>query len=42
VTEPSWECLAFRPIRWSRADTAATVEQIVEHNSAWDALCLEK
>lgn len=36
-----WECLAFRPIRWSREDTRETIDQIAEHNAVWDALCRE-
>lgn len=41
VTERAdrWECLAFRPIRWSREDTRETIDQIAEHNAVWDALC---
>ena len=42
ATEPGWECLAFRPIRWSRADTDATRRQVIEHNAVWDALCLKE
>ena len=36
-----WECLAFRPIRWSKHDTRQTVDQITEHNAVFEALCGE-
>lgn len=32
-------CSAFEPIRWSKADTDATIRQAKEHNAAWAALC---
>jgi len=36
-------CVAFRPITFSiRFDSAETVEQIVIHNAAWDAICMEQ
>lgn len=40
--EPSaggWECLAFRPIAWSRADTEETIRQVREHNAVWEEAC---
>lgn len=38
VTDTS--CTAFRKITYSASgDTAITVQQIREHNAAWDALC---
>lgn len=36
-----WYCHAFQPLYWDVRDTAETVRQIREHNSVWDALCLE-
>ena len=33
-------CEAFGPISHSSKDTDATVDQIIGHNAAWDALCL--
>lgn len=32
-------CGAFKPIKWSRGDTDGTLEQIHEHNAAYEALC---
>lgn len=32
-------CQAFRPIAWSRTDTAETVSATKQHNRAWCALC---
>lgn len=32
-------CGAFKPIKWSRADTDGTLAQIHEHNAAYEALC---
>lgn len=37
VTDTS--CRGFVPILYSRKDTAGTVQQVREHNAAWDALC---
>jgi hypothetical protein len=37
VTDTS--CGAFDPIRYSRKDTPATIQQAREHNAAYDALC---
>lgn len=37
VTDTS--CKSFVPIRYSRHDTAATIQQAIEHNAAYDALC---
>ena len=33
-------CEAFKPISYSSKDTDATVDQVIGHNAAWDALCL--
>ena len=41
-TEPrvvDTSCIAFEPIRASRADTEETRAQVKAHNAAWDALC---
>ena len=35
-----WECLAFRPIAWSGADTEETVRQVREHNAVWEEACM--
>jgi hypothetical protein len=32
-------CSAFEPIRWSKADTDATIRQVKGHNAAWAAIC---
>jgi hypothetical protein len=32
-------CESFEPIRWSKKDTAKTVEQVKEHNAAGKAIC---
>lgn len=32
-------CASFRPIGWSRDDTAETIRQVRAHNAAWDANC---
>ncbi|BEV43900.1 hypothetical protein CRBSH125_00830 [Afipia carboxidovorans] len=32
-------CSSFKPVRWSKSDTADTVAQIKEHNAAGKALC---
>lgn len=32
-------CGAFKPIKWSRADTDGTLAQIHAHNAAYEALC---
>jgi hypothetical protein len=32
-------CGSFRPVSWSRSDTAQTVAQIKEHNAAGKSLC---
>lgn len=32
-------CMAFGPLSFSRTDTAQTVNGILEHNAAWEALC---
>ena len=37
VTDTS--CLAFEPIRASRKDTPETLDQVRQHNAAWDTLC---
>lgn len=37
VTDTS--CGAFEPIRYSRKDTPATIQQAREHNAAYDTLC---
>lgn len=34
-------CEIFQPISWSNQDTEKTKDQIFEHNSVWDVLCLE-
>ncbi len=35
-------CLVFEPITYSLAnDTEETIQQIREHNAAWDSLCFE-
>lgn len=36
-TEPA--CLVFEPICASRADTEGTIEQIIGHNVAFEAMC---
>ena len=36
-TEPA--CLVFEPICASRADTEDTIEQIIGHNVAFEAMC---
>lgn len=36
-TEPA--CLVFEPICASRADTEDTIEQIIGHNVAYEAMC---
>ena len=41
INEPFWYCEAFRPITWVETDSAETLEQVIEHNSVWDALCGE-
>jgi hypothetical protein len=35
-------CSAFEPIRWSKADTHATIRQAKEHNAAWRTICIKK
>jgi hypothetical protein len=35
-------CSAFEPIRWSKADTDATIRQAKEHNAAWIILCASR
>jgi len=40
VTDTS--CRGFVPIHYSRKDTPATIQQVREHNAAWDALCKAK
>ena len=32
-------CIGFQPITYSSRDTPETIEQIVAHNAAWDAVC---
>ena len=32
-------CKSFKPITWSKADTAPTKLQVVGHNKAYDAIC---
>lgn len=32
-------CKSFVAIHYSRKDTAGTIQQVREHNAAWDALC---
>ncbi len=32
-------CRSFVPILYSRKDTPATIQQVREHNAAFDALC---
>ncbi|MGE0583711.1 MAG: hypothetical protein AB7O39_01080 [Flavobacteriaceae bacterium] len=32
-------CGSFRPIGWSRDDTAETIRQARAHNAAWEANC---
>ncbi len=32
-------CASFKPVYWSKADTAQTVAQIKENNAAGKALC---
>ena len=32
-------CAAFGPITYADADTPETIDQIVGHNAAWDAIC---
>lgn len=32
-------CQSFRPIYWSKKDTAETVKQVQEHDAAGRALC---
>lgn len=32
-------CQIVRPIRWDRADTRLTKEQVDTHNRQWKALC---
>ena len=36
-TEPA--CLVFEPICASRSDTEDTIEQIIGHNVAYEAMC---
>lgn len=38
-TAPPATCLAFKPIRWSRADTFETQKQARAHNAAGVSLC---
>ena len=39
--EPSLSaaCFAFQPIVPTASDDTLTLKQILEHNSAWDAIC---
>lgn len=37
VTDVS--CQAFEPICVSRRDTPETIDQVLEHNATWEALC---
>lgn len=32
-------CASFRPVRWSKTDTPATIAQIKENNAAGKAIC---
>ena len=32
-------CKSFKPITWSKSDTAPTKRQVVGHNKAYDAIC---
>lgn len=32
-------CASFKPVTWSRSDTAQTVAQVKEHNAAGKSLC---
>ncbi len=32
-------CTAFGPLTFSRVDTPETVNEILAHNAAWEALC---
>jgi len=33
------ECLAWRPISWSRADTPQTITEVKANNAKWRAFC---
>ena len=33
------ECVRWKPIYWSKADTDSTVLQVKEHNAGWKRLC---
>lgn len=33
------DCLVFRPIYFSERDTEETIEQVLYHNAAWEAVC---
>lgn len=32
-------CLVFDPLSYSRSDTAATIEGILDHNAKWERFC---
>jgi len=32
-------CAAFKPITWSSRDTAETIQEVRQHNAAWESLC---
>lgn len=35
-------CKSFKPITWSKNDTAQTKKEVVSHNKAFDAVCPSK
>jgi len=32
-------CQAFKPIHWSKSDTAQTIKEVKAHNAAFKAIC---